>query len=67
MYISHKLAHMIFRLFQNIEKHFKLTGGVARRSQKDTPAGDVTLKFLLQSTVKSSIYRIINTFGNHIM
>lgn len=57
----------ILSLQENVEKHFKLTGGVTRRSQKDPPATDVTLKYLLQTTIKASIYRIVNTFGKHLM
>ena len=53
--------------FQNVEKHFKLTGGMTRRSPKDPLATDLTLKYLLQTTIKASIYRIVNTFGKHLM
>ncbi|XP_060552950.1 nucleoporin NDC1-like [Ruditapes philippinarum] len=58
---------VILNLQENIDKHFKLTGGVSRRVTKDVNNNDVPLKYLLQSSLKSSIYSIINTFGKHLL
>ncbi|XP_053393748.1 nucleoporin NDC1-like [Mercenaria mercenaria] len=57
----------ILNLQENIDKHFKLTGGVSRRVTKDSNSNDVPLKYLLQSSLRSSIYSIVNTFGKHLL
>ncbi|KAL4235714.1 Nuclear pore complex subunit [Mactra antiquata] len=55
---------VILNLQENIDKHFKLTGGVTRRIQKDN---DISLKYSLQTSLKTSIYNIVNTFGRHLL
>lgn len=57
----------ILNLQENIDKHFKLTGGVSRRVPKDSSSNDMPLKYLLQSSLKSCIYSIVNTFGKHLL
>ncbi|KAK6188561.1 hypothetical protein SNE40_004715 [Patella caerulea] len=57
----------LLNLQENVEKHFKLVTPVTRRNNKDIfTVNDATLRYQLQSVLKSSIYRIINKFGKHI-
>lgn len=52
--------------FQNMDKHFKLTGGVSKRVQKDSVTGtDQPLKYQLHTALKTSVYSIENRFGEH--
>lgn len=50
-----------------LEKHLKLTAGVARKANAlvESPP-DILLKQKLSSATKSSIYRIVNTYRNHL-
>lgn len=57
----------IINLQENVDKHFKLTGGVNRRSQKDVLSNEMSLKCQLQSSLQTSIYMIVNTFGKHLL
>ncbi|KAH3733610.1 nucleoporin NDC1-like isoform X2 [Dreissena polymorpha] len=58
----------VLSLHENVEKHLKLTGGVARRGQRDTMATTETLyKHQLQTALKSSVYMIVNTFGSQLL
>lgn len=57
----------IVNLQENVEKHFKLATTMSRRSQKDLGSYDTQLGYLLQTTLKSSMYKIVNTFSKHIL
>ncbi|XP_052774035.1 nucleoporin NDC1-like [Mya arenaria] len=58
----------ILNLHENVDKHFKLTGGVGRRSAREGGgASDLSLKYQLQASIKASIYNIVNTFGKHLL
>lgn len=57
----------LLNLQENVEKHFKIATTSSRRQHKDTGAKDAGLKYLLQTTLKCSLYKVINTFGKHIV
>ncbi|XP_033736959.1 nucleoporin NDC1-like [Pecten maximus] len=57
----------VVNLQENVEKHFKLATTTSRRNQKDLGHYDTQLGYLLQTTLKSSMYKIVNTFGKHIL
>ncbi|OWF56314.1 nucleoporin NDC1-like [Mizuhopecten yessoensis] len=57
----------VVNLQENVEKHFKLATTMSRRNQKDLGFNDTQLGYLLQTTLKSSMYKIVNTFGKHIL
>ncbi|KAK3089855.1 hypothetical protein FSP39_007099 [Pinctada imbricata] len=61
------IINTIISLHDNVEKHFKLASTGVRRHQKDTGALDVPLKYLLQTTLKASVYQMIQVFGKHIL
>lgn len=57
----------LLNLQENVEKYFKLAVTSSRRQTKDSMTKDAGLKYLLQTTLKSSLYKIVNTFGKHLM
>ncbi|RUS89430.1 hypothetical protein EGW08_002803, partial [Elysia chlorotica] len=58
---------VLLDLHEVLEKHLKLTASVARKANStvDNPP-DFLLKQKLFSSTKSSIYRIVNTYRNHL-
>ncbi|XP_048256024.1 nucleoporin NDC1-like [Haliotis rufescens] len=58
----------LLNLHENVEKHFKLSSSSSRRTQKASPyPSDAPLRHQLHSALKTSIYRIVNMFGSHLM
>ncbi|KAL5017343.1 hypothetical protein ScPMuIL_006932 [Solemya velum] len=57
----------ILTLEENVEKNDKLVATVGRKFQREQGGNASDLKYSLQTTLKSSIYRIVNKFGKHIM
>ncbi|XP_046558642.1 nucleoporin NDC1-like [Haliotis rubra] len=58
----------LLNLHENVEKHFKLSSSSSRRTQKVSPyPSDAPLRHQLHSALKTSIYRIVNVFGTHLM
>ncbi|XP_060081470.1 nucleoporin NDC1-like isoform X2 [Ylistrum balloti] len=62
-----EIVTAIVNLQENVEKHFKLATATSRRNQRDLGHYDTQLGYLLQTTLKSSMYKIVNTFGKHIL
>ncbi|KAL3868805.1 hypothetical protein ACJMK2_041564 [Sinanodonta woodiana] len=63
-----KIITAMLSLQENIDKHLKAAGGQGRKGQKDQiTASNLALRYLLQNTLKSSIYRIIDSFGKCII
>ncbi|XP_061192636.1 nucleoporin NDC1-like [Saccostrea echinata] len=55
----------VINLQENVEKHMKLASSGRRISGRG--ALDLPLKYVLHSSLKSCIYRIINVFGVHLL
>ncbi|XP_048757534.2 nucleoporin NDC1-like isoform X2 [Ostrea edulis] len=55
----------VINLQENVEKHLKLASS-GRRNGAQGPL-DLPLKYVLHSSLKACIYRIINTFGVHLL
>ncbi|KAK3599832.1 hypothetical protein CHS0354_022400 [Potamilus streckersoni] len=62
-----KIITAMLSLQENIDRHLKTAGGPGRKGQKDQTANYLALRYLLQNTLKSSIYRIIDSFGKCII
>lgn len=55
----------VIKLQENVEKHLKLVSSGRRNGGRGSL--DLPLKYVLHSSLKSCIYRIINVFGAHLL
>ncbi|XP_064606211.1 nucleoporin NDC1-like [Liolophura sinensis] len=60
------ILRSLLNLQENVEKHFKLAPVVGRRAQNSCAPSDIGLRHSLRTSLKMSLYRIINTFGSHL-
>lgn len=62
------ILDVLLSLYENVERHFKLTSNLGRRSPNNVNTSyDLMLRHAFRSALKSSIYRIVTTFGSCIM
>ncbi|XP_041358761.1 nucleoporin NDC1-like [Gigantopelta aegis] len=58
----------LLTLHENVEKYSKLTSSVCHPSHKDQlTSGMGSLRYRLQITLKTSIHRIVDSFGKHLL
>lgn len=62
------ILDVFLSLYENVERHFKLTSNLGRRSPNNVNTSyDLMLRHAFRSTLKSSIYQMASTFGDCIL
>ncbi|CAI9721125.1 Hypothetical predicted protein [Octopus vulgaris] len=63
-----EILNVLVSLYENVERHFKLTSTLGRRSLTGVNCShDLALRHAFRSALKSAIYRIVDTFGKCVI